>query len=174
MGNINSVAGVEVVNTRHDGYRRAGLALSQGKNRFTNLTVEQINALQTDSALTVTIIEGVDINEIFDAAGRPAADATGNSAGMESHDASGKTAGAAEDSGGANEDDVEITSISQPHIELPQAVVVALAESDEAIYFNSDGSPRITKWREVTGNVELTKGDVIEAIKMFETAKSGE
>lgn len=171
MGNINCVAGVEVVNTRHDGYRRAGLALSRGKNRFTNLTVEQIRALQTDSALTVTIIEGRDINEIFDAAGRPAADATGNSAGMESHDASGKTTGAAEDSGGADENDVETPSIPQPHIELSQAVVVALAEGDPLVYFSRDGSPRIAKWREVTGNDELDKEAVVEAI---ENAKSGE
>lgn len=171
MGNINSIAGVEIVNARYDGYRRAGLALSRGKNRFTNLTVEQINALQADSALTVTIIGGGDIDEIFDAAGRPAADATGNSAGMESHDASGKTAGAAEDSGGADEDNVEITSISQPRIELPQAVVVALAEGDSLVYFNRDGSPRIAKWREVTGNNELERDVVVEAI---ENAKSGE
>ncbi|MFQ1041431.1 HI1506-related protein [Gilliamella sp. CG16] len=174
MRSISSVVGIKVVNTRHDGYRRAGLTLSRGENKFTNLTVEQINALQTDSALTVTIIEGGDINEIFDDAGRPATDATGNSTGLESRGASGKTAGAAEDSGGADEDDAKIPSISQSYIELSQAVVVALAESDEAVYFNSDGSPRITKWREVTGNVELTKGDVIEAIEMFETAKSGE
>ncbi|MFQ1018665.1 HI1506-related protein [Gilliamella sp. CG13] len=171
MRSISSVVGIKVVNTRHDGYRRAGLTLSRGENKFTNLTVEQINALQTDSALTVTIIEGGDINEIFDDAGRPATDATGNSTGLESRGASGKTTGATEDSGGADEDDVETPSIPQPHIELSQAVVVALAEGDSLVYFNRDGSPRIAKWREVTGNNELERDAVVEAI---ENAKSGE
>lgn len=171
MRSISSVVGIKVVNTRHDGYRRAGLTLSRGENKFTNLTVEQINALQTDSALTVTIIEGGDINEIFDDTGRPATDATGNSTGLESRGASGKTTGATEDSGGADEDDVETPSISQPYIELSQAVVVALAEGDSLVYFNRDGSPRIAKWREVTGNNELERDAVVEAI---ENAKSGE
>lgn len=162
---------IEVINNRHDGYRRAGISLAKGKNEFSRLKAEQIKILQTDSALTVTIIEGGDIDEIFDDAGRPTTDATGNSTGLESRGASGKTTGATEDSGGADEDDVETPSISQPYIELSQAVVVALAEGDSLVYFNRDGSPRIAKWREVTGNNELERDAVVEAI---ENAKSGE
>lgn len=50
-----SIKCIVVINNRHDGYRRAGLVLKQGKNQFFELDADQINALKNDPALTVTI-----------------------------------------------------------------------------------------------------------------------
>ncbi|ETS32095.1 hypothetical protein BB987_20410 [Photorhabdus temperata] len=48
--------GVCVVNTAHDGYRRAGFVLDQGENTLPAVNVEQRQALETDPRLSVTVI----------------------------------------------------------------------------------------------------------------------
>lgn len=152
---------IVVINNRHDGYRRAGLALKQGKNQFFELDAEQINALKSDPALTVTIeVENSneDVGDTFGDTGSP----TGKS-GLGAGETGGKEN--TEETDGTNgESGAKTPEAPKSHLELSQAVVVALAESDTSVYFNGDGSPKITKWREVTGNTELTKGDVTEAI----------
>ncbi|KER01177.1 hypothetical protein LGZ99_14140 [Photorhabdus temperata] len=45
-----------VVNTAHDGYRRAGLVLDQGENTLSAVNVEQRQALEADPRLSVTVI----------------------------------------------------------------------------------------------------------------------
>jgi hypothetical protein len=158
---------IEVINNRHDGYRRAGLMLSKGKNAFSDLTAEQIKMLQADSALTVTIIEVKKLNEDSGDNG-----GTGNSvgnSGLGAGETSGKEKDAEGASGATGESGAKTPETPQSYLELSQAVVAALAESDKSVYFNRDGSPRIAKWREVTGNTELTKDDVIGAMAAAQT-----
>ncbi|NHB89196.1 HI1506-related protein [Photorhabdus tasmaniensis] len=45
-----------VVNTAHDGYRRAGFVLDQGGNTLSAVNIEQRQALETDPRLSVTVI----------------------------------------------------------------------------------------------------------------------
>jgi hypothetical protein len=160
---------IEVINNRHDGYRRAGLMLLKGKNEFSELTAEQIKMLQADSALTVTIIEVKKLNEDSGDNGC-AGNSVGNS-GLGAGETGGKEKGDDKTGGATGESGAKTPEDPQSHLELSQAVVVALAESDTSVFFNKDSTPRITKWREVTGNAELEKEEVIKAI---EAAKSGE
>lgn len=157
---------IEVINNRHDDYRRAGLTLAKGKNEFSDLTAEQIKILQSDSALTVTIEVEKSNEDPGDNGG--AGSSAGNS-GLGAGETSGKEKDA-EGAGGANgESGAKTPETPQSYLELSQAVVAALAESDKSVYFNGDGSPRIAKWREVTGNAELTKDDVIGAMAAAQT-----
>lgn len=153
---------IEVINNRHEGYRRAGLTLAKGKNEFSELTAEQIKMLQTDPSLTVTI-EVENSNEDF---GDTFGDT--NSTGGNSELGAGKTDGKENSDGESNgttgENSDKNPEPPKSYFELSQAVMVALAEQDPLIYFNMDGSPRIAKWKEVTGNEALTKPDVIAAI----------
>ncbi|WP_085163757.1 HI1506-related protein [Gilliamella bombi] len=156
---------IEVINNRHNGYRRAGLTLAKGKNAFSDLTAEQIKMLQADSALTVTI-EVEKLNE--DSSDNGGTGSSASNSGLGADETGGK--GNTEETNGANgESGAKTPEAPKSHLELSQAVVVALAESDESVYFNRDGSPKITKWREVTGNAELTKDDVTEAITASQT-----
>ena len=153
---------IEVINNRHDGYRRAGLVLKQGKNQFFELDAEQINALKNDPALTVTI-EVENSNEDFERTFGDTGSPTGNSGlGADKTD---KKENDDEGNGGTtSENSDKDPEPPKSHIELHQTAMVALAEQDPLAYFNKDGSPRIAKWQEVTGNSALTKTDVIAAI----------
>lgn len=55
-GSIGEMAGVFVVNTAHDGYRRAGLVLHSGENTLPPVTVSVLEALEADPRLVVTVI----------------------------------------------------------------------------------------------------------------------
>ncbi|WP_340615090.1 HI1506-related protein [Xenorhabdus thailandensis] len=48
--------GIKVVNTAHDGYRRAGLVLQPGENSLPFVTRETLQALEADPRLSVTVI----------------------------------------------------------------------------------------------------------------------
>ncbi|NRN26746.1 HI1506-related protein [Photorhabdus heterorhabditis] len=48
--------GVCVVNTAHDGYRRAGFVLVRGENTLPTVDVDQRQALEADPRLSVTVI----------------------------------------------------------------------------------------------------------------------
>ncbi|HHZ7704103.1 TPA: HI1506-related protein [Morganella morganii] len=55
-GSIAGMAGVVVVNTAHEGYRRAGLVLHSGENTLPPLSVSVLEALEADPRLVVTVI----------------------------------------------------------------------------------------------------------------------
>ena len=55
-GGIAGMAGVFVVNTAHEGYRRAGLVLHSGENTLPPLSVSVLEALEADPRLVVTVI----------------------------------------------------------------------------------------------------------------------
>lgn len=162
---IENNASVDVFNSRHDGYRRAGLTLTHGKNEFTELTTDQISMLQADLALTVTINK---VEKEEDENPNPDDGGDLNPAGNPPKTNSDETDGENENKGNpdttGDQSNSKTPAATQPPIELSQAVMVALAESDESVYFNKDGSPKIAKWREVTGNAELTKDDIAAAI----------
>lgn len=157
-----SIKCIVVINNRHDGYRRAGLVLKQGKNQFFELDAEQINALKNDPALTVTI-EVENSNEDFERTFGDTGSPTGNS-GLGADKTDKKENNDEGSDGTTSENSDKDPEPPKSHIELSQAVMVALAEQDPLIYFNMDGSPRIAKWKEVTGDEALTKPDVIAAI----------
>lgn len=157
-----SIKCIVVINNRHDGYRRAGLVLKQGKNQFFELDAEQINALKSDPALTVTIeVENSneDVGDTFGDTGSP----TGNS-GLGADKTDKKENNNEGNGGTTSENSDKNPEPPKSHIELHQTAMVALAEQDPLAYFNKDGSPRIAKWQEATGNSALTKTDVIAAI----------
>ena len=153
---------IEVINNRHHGYRRAGLVLKQGKNQFFELHAEQINALKNDPALTVTI-EVENSNEDFEHTFGDTGSPTGNS-GLGADKTDKKENNNEGNGGTTSENSDKNPEPPKSHIELHQTAMVALAEQDPLAYFNKDGSPRIAKWQEVTGNSALTKTDVIAAI----------
>lgn len=153
---------IEVINNRHGGYRRAGLTLTKGRNKFSELTAEQIKMLQTDPALTVTI-EVENSNEDFGHTFGDTGSNSGNS-GLGAGKTDGKENSDRENNGTTSENSDKDPKTPKSHFELSQAVMVALAEQDSLVYFNMDGTPRIAKWKEVTGNEALTKPDVIAAI----------
>ena len=55
-GSIAEMAGVFVVNTAHEGYRRAGFVLHSGENTLPPVTVSVLEALEADPRLVVTVI----------------------------------------------------------------------------------------------------------------------
>lgn len=55
-GSIAEMAGVFVVNTAHEGYRRAGFVLHSGENTLPPVTVSVLEALEADPRLIVTVI----------------------------------------------------------------------------------------------------------------------
>lgn len=55
-GSIVKMAGVFVVNTAHEGYRRAGLILHSGENTLPPVSVSVLEALKADPRLVVTVI----------------------------------------------------------------------------------------------------------------------
>jgi hypothetical protein len=160
---------IEVVNNCHEGYRRAAIVLKRGKNEFSELTDEQVKMLQADPELIVTIIEVKKLNE--DSGDSGGAGNSANNSGLGADETSKKEKGDEETGGTTGESGAKTSETSQPHLELSQAIVAALAETDGSVYFNKDGSPRIEKWRKITGNAELKKEAVIKAI---EAAKAGE
>ncbi|CAM3282731.1 hypothetical protein XNC1_3384 [Xenorhabdus nematophila ATCC 19061] len=50
------MGGVSVVNTAHEGYRRAGFVLQQGDNTLPPVTSAELQALEADPRLSVTVI----------------------------------------------------------------------------------------------------------------------
>ena len=153
---------IEVINNRHEGYRRAGLTFTKGRNKFSELTAEQIKMLQADPALTVTI-EVENSNEDFEHTFGDTGSPTGNS-GLGADKTDKKENNNEGNGGTTSENSDKNPEPPKSHIELHQTAMVALAEQDPLAYFNKDGSPRIAKWQEVTGNSALTKTDVIAAI----------
>ncbi|AXG42211.1 MULTISPECIES: HI1506-related protein [Photorhabdus] len=58
------MAGIHVVNTAHDGYRRAGFIFQQGGNALPPVTLAQFQALEADPRLSVTVVTtGTDNDE---------------------------------------------------------------------------------------------------------------
>lgn len=55
-GSIAGMGGVFVVNTAHEGYRRAGFVLHSGENTLPPVTVPVLKALEADPRLVVTVI----------------------------------------------------------------------------------------------------------------------
>lgn len=55
-GEMVEMVGVSVVNTAHEGYRRAGFVLHQGENTLPPVTAAVLEALEADSRLTVMVI----------------------------------------------------------------------------------------------------------------------
>ena len=155
---------IEVINNRHSGYRRAGLTLERGKNEFAGLTIKQITMLQADPALTVSFRSGK-INEESDnrSGANSGADDNSTSLGGDETDGEGESAGSADS--GSDESNTKTPATPQLPVELSQAVLAALADPDRLAYFNLDGSPRIAKWREITGLAALEKETVIKAIE---------
>lgn len=161
---MEKIKKIEIINNRHNGYRRAGLILEKGKNEFTELTIEQIRMLQADPALTVSF-QSEKLNEESNNHGSSNSNLNSNSGGLDK----GETAGKKENPGNpdttGDQSGSKTPAAPQPPIELSQAVMVALAETDKSVYFNKDGSPKIAKWRELIGDDKLTKDAVITAIK---------
>lgn len=155
---------IEVINNRQSGYRRAGLVLTRGRNEFIELTIEQIRKLQADPALTVTIKSEV-LNEDSDNHGSPNPNPAGNPPNTNPDDTDGEKENPGNPDTTGDQSGSKTPAAPQPPIELSQAVMVAVAEPDESVYFNKDRSPKIAKWREVTGDASLTKDAVITAIK---------
>ncbi len=50
------MVGVSVVNTAHDGYRRAGFVLALGENILPPVTFQRLRSLETDPRLSVSVI----------------------------------------------------------------------------------------------------------------------
>lgn len=154
---------IEVINNRQSGYRRAGLVLTRGRNEFIELTIEQIRKLQADPALTVTIKSEV-LNEDSDNHGSPNPNPAGNPPSPNPNKTSGEDKNLGQTNTIKDESGNKNPATHQPPIELSQAVMVALAETDKSVYFNKDGSPKIAKWRELIGDDKLTKDAVNAAI----------
>ncbi|MCW4538263.1 MULTISPECIES: HI1506-related protein [Providencia] len=55
-GEMVEMVGVNVVNTAHEGYRRAGFILHQGENNLPPVTPEVLKALEADPRLAVMVI----------------------------------------------------------------------------------------------------------------------
>lgn len=55
-GSVIEMAGVFVVNTAHEGYRRAGFVLHSGENTLPPVSVSVLEALEADPRLVVTVI----------------------------------------------------------------------------------------------------------------------
>lgn len=55
-GEMVEMVGVNVVNTAHEGYRRAGFILHQGENNLPPVTAEVLKALEADPRLAVMVI----------------------------------------------------------------------------------------------------------------------
>ncbi len=53
---LTEMVGVHVVNTAHEGYRRAGFVLHQGENTLPPVTAAVLEALEADPRLTVMVI----------------------------------------------------------------------------------------------------------------------
>lgn len=56
VSELTEMVGVHVVNTAHEGYRRAGFVLHQGENTLPPVTAAVLEALEADSRLTVMVI----------------------------------------------------------------------------------------------------------------------
>lgn len=164
---------IEVINNRQSGYRRAGLVLTRGRNEFIELTIEQIRKLQADPALTVTIKSEV-LNEDSDNHGSPNPNPAGNPPTPNPNKTSGEDKNLGQTNTIKDESGNKNPATHQPPLELSQAVFAALAEPDPLVYFNRDGTPRIAKWREVTGSAELEKEAVTQAVEAIKAADKGE
>lgn len=55
-GELVEMVGVHVVNTAHDGYRRAGFVLQKGENILSAVPVSVLKALEADPRLAVMVI----------------------------------------------------------------------------------------------------------------------
>lgn len=55
-GEMVEMVGVNVVNTAHEGYRRAGFILHQGENTLPPVTAAVLKALEADPRLAVMVI----------------------------------------------------------------------------------------------------------------------
>ena len=55
-GELVEMVGVHVVNTAHDGYRRAGFVLCRGENTLPPVTAAVLKALEADPRLSVMAI----------------------------------------------------------------------------------------------------------------------
>ncbi|MEQ5119502.1 HI1506-related protein [Morganella morganii] len=55
-GSVIEMAGIFVVNTAHEGYRRAGFILCRGENTLPPVPVSVLTALEADPRLVVTVI----------------------------------------------------------------------------------------------------------------------
>lgn len=161
---LKDFADVDVFNSRHDGYRRAGLTLAKGKNEFTGLTDEQVVMLQTDPALTVSVRREL-VNEKSDNCGSSNSCSGDNSADLDEDETSGENEGAGDTDADGDESNAKTPATPQLPVELSQLALAALADPDRLVYFNLDGSPRIAKWREMTGLATLEKETVIKAIE---------
>ena len=191
---LKDFADVDVFNSRHDGYRRAGLTLAKGKNEFTGLSTDQVVMLQTDPALTVvlrreklnkesdnhggsdsslndndqtlTVIFQKDrLNEKSDNRGSSNSGSGDNSADLDEDETSGENEGAGDTDADGDESNAKTPATPQLPVELSQLALAALADPDRLVYFNLDGSPRIATWREMTGLATLDKETVIKAIE---------
>lgn len=157
------MVGVSVVNTAHDGYRRAGFVLARGENILPPVSAQQWHALEADPRLSVTVI---------------AADSTGNASGsLVNHPLSNPVTLPTEGTSGpthnhpsppvatgANGGSSETVPYAPTREELLLgAVMCAELETDPTVFYTKAGTPRIEKWRALV-DASLTVDEITQAL----------
>ncbi|OCQ50957.1 Mu-like prophage FluMu protein gp35 [Photorhabdus australis subsp. thailandensis] len=123
-----------VVNTAHDGYRRAGFVLVRGENTLPTVDVNQCQALEADPRLSVTVIT---------------TDTDNDEPGRLAHQDNLSPLTGPEQPGRDER--------------LLNAVMCAEQEADPLVFFTKSGTPRIEKWREIVGD-DITVDEITAAL----------
>ncbi|MBS9438990.1 hypothetical protein EAE91_18185 [Photorhabdus noenieputensis] len=128
------MAGIHVVNTAHDGYRRAGFIFQQGGNALPPVTLAQFQTLEADPRLSVTVIT---------------TDTDNDEPGRLAHQDNLSPLTGPEQPGRDER--------------LLNAVMCAEQETDPLVFFTKSGTPRIEKWREIVGD-DITVDEITAAL----------
>ncbi|BFI48121.1 MULTISPECIES: HI1506-related protein [Yersinia pseudotuberculosis complex] len=133
------MVGVSVVNTAHDGYRRAGFVLALGENILPPVTFQRLRSLETDPRLSVSVIaaatddlppRGLANTELPDVV--------------------------------ANISPLSGTQPTRAEL-LLGAVMCAALETDPLVFSTKSGTPRMDKWRSLVGD-DLTVEEITLAL----------
>lgn len=174
-----SYDGTEVINARHDGYRRAGFVLKRGRNELPPVDYKTLLMLEADPFLTVTII-----GEPYDESDFP----------LNNNHNIDKLAANQHDFNGGTPTETNNPPVVPPMVNpvvLPsdsdfktpqptreqllfETANHAVLADDPAIYFNQDGSVSITKWKALLGDDSLTKDEINAALEAAKATQKSE
>ncbi|QBH96790.1 hypothetical protein EKN56_10445 [Limnobaculum zhutongyuii] len=156
---VVEMSGVMVVNTAHDGYRRAGFSFKSGENILPPVTAEQWHLLDGDPRLVVSVIAiesapghqtpgAVDAHPVFDGVNIDGTDGTVKT---------------------PMPPELAATEGSQvnPQDNFISAIMASKIEPHDK-WFTQKGEPRLTQWRNVIG-VDVSAEDIKAAIAAHDT-----
>ncbi|EOS94137.1 HI1506-related protein [Erwinia tracheiphila] len=137
------MVGISVVNTAHDGYRRAGFVFARGDNILPPVTAQQWQTLADDPRLSVTIISAATDDLPSRGLGNtPLSDAVDDNA--------------------LKPGDPQSVKPTRAEL-LLGAVMCSELESDPLIFWTKSGSPRLEHWRSIVGD-DLTAEEITQAL----------